>query len=363
MGIMSGTSIDGIDISIVKTNGYDLYPTNIKFTNKYSINTQRLLRDLISSKNQLIKSNDFIFDLENSITNDYLDSINIALKKYKNNVEIIGLHGQTIFHSPKLGKSIQLGNAQKIANMTKIRVVNNFRQNDILNGGQGAPLAPIYHKYLIKKLKLDLPSCIINIGGISNITYYNAKTLIGFDVGPGNVLMNDYVFKHLGMEFDLDGDLASKGNVDLKLVDDFLNHKFFKKNYPKSADRSDFHMFLENSSFKNLNVKDALSTLSFLTAKSISISITSLPQKPLNIIVAGGGQYNKFLISTIDKLTDSNLITADSLNIDGNFVEAELIAYIAARSIYNLPFTFPLTTGVDKPLTGGEVSFPNRNLL
>ena len=216
-------------------------------------------------------------------------------------------------------------------------------------------LAPIYHQYLIDKLKLDLPSCVINIGGISNITYYNKDELIGFDSGPGNVLINDYIYKKLGKEFDLNGHLASKGKFDLELVNFFKDS--FLKMFPKSADRLDFHFIFENKVFKKLKVEDALATLTLITA-SIVESLNTLPQKPLNIIISGGGKHNKFLIKTIDKLTRCSLILADHLNINGNFMEAELMAYLAARSIKKLPITFPLTTGVRIPLSGGDITLP-----
>ncbi|MDA9171071.1 anhydro-N-acetylmuramic acid kinase [Alphaproteobacteria bacterium] len=367
LGVMSGTSLDGIDISVVKTNGFKLVTTEVNFTDKYSLKSENLLKIFFKNKNILLKDREFISKLELSITNDFLKAIIKGIKLSESKVEIIGFHGQTIFHSSILKQSIQLGNAQKIADETKIKVIHDFRKNDLFNGGEGAPLAPIYHKYLIQKFNISLPCCFINIGGIANVTYYNKNNkeeiLLGFDTGPGNVLMNDYVSKKLGQEYDYDGRIASQGSIDMNTVNNFLKNDFFHRGFPKSADRFDFHYLFEDRFFKHLEINDGLATLSYITAKTISDSLFNLPKKTKNIIISGGGQYNKFLIKNIKKLATTNLILADELNIKGDFIEAELIAYLSMRTIKKLPITFPETTGTKQPSTGGIISLPQNNLF
>ena len=233
---MTGTSMDGIDISLVQTNGLDLKRLKKNYFYKYSFQTKNKLMSILKEDIKFnLKRRKYLDDF---ITNEHL----LALKELDilSTCDLIGFHGQTIYHNPNKKISIQIGNPKKLAQLLNKNVVFDFRSSDIDSGGQGAPLAPIYHKYIIEKSDLTLPTCILNIGGVSNITYWDGESLIGFDTGPGNALMNDYISNELNKDFDLNGNLASEGNPIKDEIIKFLENNFFKKPPPKSLDRDAF---------------------------------------------------------------------------------------------------------------------------
>ncbi len=348
VGLMTGTSMDGIDISLVKTNGIELIPID-SFYYKFNKSQFDKLFFFFKTRNELISNSK-----KKSEADNYVSKLHIqALNRFKNkNYEIIGLHGQTIHHSPQK-RSVQLGNPYLLSDYFKKKIVYDFRKNDLINGGQGAPLAPIYHKYLIEKNNLELPCVFINIGGISNLTYWDGNQLIGFDVGPGNCLLDDFIKIKLNSNFDFNGNLASKGEINNGLVVSFMKKKYFKTLPPKSLDKNDFSKFFNKFLGNNLSVNDGLATLSEITIKCIINSFNCLPRKPVSMVVCGGGFKNKFLINRLQFFFKKPIINPKFINIDIDFVESELIAFIAARTINKLPITFPKTTGVSKPLTGG----------
>ena len=236
-----------------------------------------------------------------------------------------------------------------------ITIVSKYRENDLLAGGQGAPLAPIYHKSLMKKLNLDLPACFVNIGGVSNITYWDGNTLIGFDTGPGNALMDKYMKKYLNLEYDPYGSFASLGKISFNLVKYFMDDEYFTKQHPKSLDNQYFSRFLNNLDFMKLKINDALATLNFITAKTIIDSMEHLPKQPKSLTIMGGGQYNDYLVETISKNSNTKVQKSENLNINAQMIESELIGYLAVRKFYKLPSTFPSTTGAKKPTVCGKL--------
>ena len=250
IGTMSGTSLDGVDVSIVKTDGKVLQDLNKNFTQKYSKYLIQEIKNLINNKNY---SQDCINKLCKEITSIYIIAIKKAFDNFKHKIDIISLHGQTIYHSAYEKKSLQIIDARKISNYFKVPVVFNFRANDLKNGGQGAPLAPVYHKYLISKNNINGPACFINIGGISNLTYIDDKNIIGFDTGPGNVLINDFVQLRTKHSYDNLGEFSKLGSKDNEVLNEFISHSFFLKKFPKSADRNEFHEVFLNENFKKLN--------------------------------------------------------------------------------------------------------------
>ena len=271
------------------------------------------------------------------------------------NCDLIGFHGQTIYHNPKKKISIQLGDPKKLAKLLNKDVIFNFRTDDISSGGQGAPLAPIYHKFIIEELKLELPSCIINIGGVSNLTYWDGNELIGFDTGPGNALMDDYMLNKFNTNFDKNGELASTGTPIKFQIEQFLQHSFFKTNPPKSIDRNEFSFQYDELIKNNFSVNDIMATLAEFTVETIATSLKLLPKQIKSTIITGGGSRNSHLMNRLKDKLKLKIYNEKQLGINFDYIEAELIAFLSARSIYNLPITFPSTTGVLNPLSGGKL--------
>ncbi|MDC1111511.1 anhydro-N-acetylmuramic acid kinase [Alphaproteobacteria bacterium] len=351
IGLMTGTSVDGIDISLVQTNGLSLKRLNKNYFYKYSEETKSFLMEMLNEDiNINLKRKQY---LDEFITNEHylalkdLDIIQMA--------DIIGFHGQTIYHDPVNKTSIQLGDPIKLAKMFNKNVIFNFRTKDIESGGQGAPLAPIYHQFIIEEFNLKLPSCILNIGGVSNLTYWDGNKLIGFDTGPGNGLMDNHMSMISDKYFDENGTLASKGIPDKKLIKSFLNQDFFKKLPPKSLDKNSFIDFYNDLLKKNYSNADFMATLADLTIESIVSSLMFLPHKVNSILMTGGGYRNTHLMNRLEDRLRLKFLNEKQLGINFDYIESELIAYLSARSIYNLPITFPSTTGVLRPLSGGKL--------
>lgn len=353
IGLMTGTSMDGIDISLVKTNGIDLIRLNENYFHEYSNQTKKFLSGILKESLYVnLKRKKY---LDEAITEEhYLALKDLDIVKTS---DFVGFHGQTIYHNPSKRISIQLGDPKKFAKMIGKNIIADFRAKDIEMFGQGAPLAPIYHQYIIEKLNLELPSCILNIGGVANLTYWDGKDLIGFDTGPGNALMDDYAKKSSDKFFDQNGFIASKGNPNDKIINKFLKDIFFLKQPPKSLDRNSFQNFYNMLLNLNLPVSDTMSTLAKFTIESIFVGISLLPQKAKNIIVTGGGSRNQYMMKCLKKRINTNFIKEDDTNLNFDYIESELIAFLSARSIYNLPITFPSTTGVKKSLSGGTIYY------
>ena len=348
---MTGTSMDGIDISFVQTNGIKLKRFNKNYYYQYKGETKKFLISILKKDIEFnLKRKQYLDEL---ITNEHY----LALKDLDivKQCDLIGFHGQTIYHNPEQKISIQLGDPQKLSKLLSKNVVFDFRSNDLSFGGQGAPLAPIYHKYIIEQSGLKLPTCILNIGGISNITFWDGDKLIGFDTGPGNALMDDYMLAVSNKNFDENGFIASSGYPINEEINRFLENTFFKKIPPKSLDREAFLASYRKLTQKEYLFKDVMATLAEFTIETVATGIQILPKKVNNILVTGGGFKNKHLMSRLKERLDINFFNEDQLSLNFDYIESELIAYLSARSIYKLPFTFPSTTGVPKPLSGGKL--------
>jgi len=351
IGLMTGTSMDGIDISLVKTNGQDLIRLNENYFYRYSNETKDFLLGILDKDmNVNLKRKKYLDDI---ITEEHYQ----ALKNLDilNKSDLIGLHGQTIYHNPNIQTSIQLGAPHKLAKMLRKNIVFDFRSKDIELGGQGAPLAPIYHQFIIEKLNLELPSCILNIGGVANLTFWDGKTLIGFDTGPGNALMDNYTKRNSNKYFDDKGAIASKGIPNKEIVNNFINNSFFKKCPPKSLDRNSFIYLYNELLTMNFSVPDTMATLAEFTIVSIVNSLNFLPEKVKNILITGGGYKNNYLMKQLKERLNISFIHENEIDIKFDYIESELIAYLSARSLYNLPFTFPTTTGISEVSSGGKI--------
>ena len=358
LGIMSGTSMDGIDVSLILTDGYELFEVVHSVSCSYPVALKKDLQDLQKKIQKNIKFSENIDAIVKSLTNLNIEAIKPIFDFSKNNnikIDLIGYHGQTIYHNPKNKISIQLGDPQYLSNFYETSVVFDFRIDDILNGGQGAPLVPIYHKVKFHSI-LAYPYVILNIGGISNITYINNSELIAFDSGPGNCLIDDLVSSYYNQSYDKNGKLAYLGNINYEIVNIFIKDVFFREGPPKSLDRNYFQKYID---LLTGDAVDKIATASFLTVKSIIDSLKYLPKEPLNIVICGGGSKNNFLVQKIVENSSSKVLLAEDLGFNSQFIEAEAFAFLAARRKINLPISFPNTTGAKNPTVGGKIYNPS----
>ena len=356
LGLMSGTSLDGIDVSIIKSDGEqyleiidNLY---LKYKDQLKLKLKKVI-DLCASKDQLAKTPKEVKELEKELTLYHINACKLITEKNKNiKIDLIGFHGQTILHKPRKGYSIQIGDSKLLSRITNTTIISNFRENDILNGGQGAPLAPIYHQLILTKIKSKTPSAVINIGGISNITYIEKNNkMFSFDTGPGNYLIDKWVRDKAKKEFDRNGLIAESGQADEKILKKFLSDPYFKKKFPKSLDVRDFNVHNLNK----LSLEDGCATLSMLTVKSICMALNSFEKKPNLVLLSGGGRKNKYIVNNIKKKFTGSIKLIDDFNFNGDFIESQAFAYLAIRSYLKKFITFPSTTGVRKPCLGGSV--------
>ena len=293
--------------------------------------------------------------LEKELTYFHYKATNLIIEKLKLNkteIDLIGFHGHTIFHSFINKKTKQLGDGKILSKLTEINVIYDFRKNDLSNGGQGAPLVPIFHKLLKKKLKLKTTVVFINIGGISNLTYLDKDNeMMSFDSGPGNFLIDKFLQLKSNdkIQFDTNGQIAFKGKVDKTILSSYLNDPYYESLPPKSLDVNDFNL----SSVRGLSLENSIATLSELTCVTIVNSFNFFLRKPQKIILCGGGRKNKYIHKRIKEVSNISTINIDDYKINGDFVESQAFAYLAIRSFLNKPITFPETAGVQKQVTGG----------
>lgn len=347
---MSGTSLDGVDFSYLETNGTDyvkiIAGKSYEYSQIYKSQVNKIIKQIQSNillplaKIDFLISKQFLY-----MTKKFIKEFNIN----SSNIDYIGLSGQTILHQPDKNITIQLGSGRFLSNNLKINIVSNFRDNDILNGGQGAPIGAFYHKYLSNRLKKNI--VFINLGGIANICYSNNENLIAFDTGPGNTLIDQFIWLRLKKHLDFNGNLSFKGKADKKLIKEFLNDEYFEKNFPKSLDREYFNHFLNKT--KKLSVEDGICTLSMFTVHGIKKGLDLLNRKIDQIILTGGGRKNIFIFNKLKDITNLTTIDIDDLGFNGDLLEAEAFGYLAVRSVKKLPLSLITTTGVKVPVTGG----------
>ena len=364
LGLMSGTSGDGVDASIIQSDGDNEYNTIIDRYYKYDSHIYQEIHNLKSKINSTKDLKIFKKELkilEKKITLFHAIAANKIIQISKYNIDLIGFHGQTILHNAKKKISIQLGNPQLLSKITKKNIVYNFRKNDLKNGGQGAPLASIFHKLLIARLKIKLPACVLNLGGIANATIIKSNkpnNFYSFDIGPGNCLIDKWIRLHSRKKFDLNGLISKSGKANkILLTNEIKKFYKYKSKINLSLDTKDFDL----SFVKKLSFKDGAATLTEFSGNIISETLSNFLVKKYNkswkILVCGGGRKNKTLIDFIKKKINKNLTlyNIDKFNINGDFIESQAFAYLAIRSYLNLPISFPETTGVKKPCSGGLI--------
>ena len=363
LGLMSGTSGDGVDASVIKSNGVNQFEVVEDKYFEYDSEIYKNFHEIkgkIFSKNDLKKFSLEILDLERKLTLFHAKVVDNFIE-YKNTDLLVGFHGQTIYHNPSEKISYQLGDGRLLNQLTKKKIIYNFRKNDIINGGEGAPLTPIFHQLLANQKKISLPICILNIGGISNITIIKEpegfEELYSKDIGPGNCLIDTWVRANSDKRFDKDGELAFAGQKNEIILEQALELFSNRLNINKlSYDINDFDV----SFARGLSLEDGTTTLTNFTARVIGESLIQFIDKLnieiKNILMCGGGRKNKALVNYIKKNIPSKikLEMIDDYEIDGDFIESQAFAYLAIRSFKNLPISFPKTTGCKKPSLGGE---------
>lgn len=343
IGLMSGTSVDGVDASFIETNGDDYFKPIANLYLPYSQEFQIKLKKVMNDKRDW-------FDLEIELTKYHANCVNALLvqnKIDKTKVTAIGFSGQTIYHNPKQGVTWQIGNPHLLAKLTNIDVISDFRRRDVAFGGNGAPLIPVFHQCLMHTQQS--PVAMLNIGGVANITYIHDNEIIAFDTGPGNSLINDAMIKHYNKLYDHEGLTAKLGKINRKIIQQILNHPFFNQLPPKSLDRNDFMHVAELVS--NLTKEDSIATLTELTVSSITAGIALLPKVPLKVYLCGGGTHNKTILESLQN--HLNIHNIDELGCNPDFIESQGFAYLAARFLRKLPSSFSSTTGVTKPTIAG----------
>ena len=366
LGIMSGTSMDGVDISLIKTDGENYFERILDEYHDYPNDLYEKLirlRKIINSKEDVENHQAEIKETERNFTLFHATLINNIISQ--NKIDIIGLHGQTIFHSPKNKISIQIGDGKLLSQLIKKKVIFNFRKNDIENNGQGAPLTPIFHNLIaknnIKTLKANMSLSFLNIGGISNMTKinknFNPNLMEGFDLGPGNCLIDSWIKKNTHLKYDKDGKIASSGKVNQLILNQVIDN-FNSPNYLKSLDINDY----EISFLRGLELEEGCRTITEITAYLIANGINNLTKQNNEInlfILCGGGRKNKFLIKRIENylVAEKNFVLKDidEYDLDGDFIESQAFGFLAARSVLNLPISFPNTTRCQKAISGGEI--------
>ena len=370
IGLMSGTSMDGVDVSLIRSDGFNQF-TNI--LDEYFQYNESLHQELIELRNLIININDLeqqsfrLNELEREITVFHSKIVNELSNKYQDQIDFVGFHGQTIFHNPELKISKQLGDGKLMSQLTKKKVIYDFRQQDLINKGQEAPLTPIFHNLLSniinKKHQIELPICFLNIGGISNITKIIKKdenieeNLEAFDSGPGNCMIDSWVRKNSKYNFDENGSIAKSGKIDQLILNQSIDN-FRIDSFDKSLDVKDFDI----SFARGLSLEDGCATITNFTAYLIAKGIeyaNGSNDKPIKYLVCGGGRKNNFLIQRVeDYLINKKNITLspiDNYNLNGDYIESQAFGYLAIRSFLNLPISYPKTTGCEIPTVGGKL--------
>ncbi|MEI9916331.1 MAG: anhydro-N-acetylmuramic acid kinase [Methylovirgula sp.] len=361
LGLMSGTSLDGIDVAVIETDGAaDVMPGPAR-SFAYSNDDRALLRAALVVAEGLpadpaarAARPGVLSEAEARVTLRHAEAVRDFLAAESidpASIDVIGFHGQTVIHRPDAHFTVQIGDGAALARETGRPVAFDFRAADVAAGGQGAPLVPIYHSALVKAAGFDEAVVVVNVGGVANLTYVDDGPPIAFDTGPGNALIDDMMFSRAGEKMDIGGTTAAEGKIDFTALAEMLAHPYFALPPPKSLDRNAF----SSSRVANLPLPDAVATLTALTAHSIARGIDLLPKEPKLVVLSGGGVHNLTLRWQLMQLLPCGLVTADRLGWSADAMEAQAFAYLAVRRLKNLPITFPTTTGVAQPLEGGRL--------
>ncbi|MBN9007387.1 MAG: anhydro-N-acetylmuramic acid kinase [Rhizobiales bacterium] len=362
IGLMSGTSLDGVDVALIETDGKRVAAFGPSGYRPYTEHERGLLREALAEAVNLPRRDarpGVIGEAERAVTAAHAEAVAAFTAQHRiarEDIDIVGFHGQTVLHRPAQRLTVQIGDAAALAKVIHVPVMHDFRAADVAAGGQGAPFVPVYHRALAQSLGRDGPICVVNIGGVSNITYIDGNdTLIACDTGPGNALLDDFMFRVMGQPFDCEGRLAAQGTPDADWITRGLEHPFFALPPPKSLDRNDF----ASLKLRDMPPADGAATLTAFTAAAIAAIIPQLPKPPQSWIVVGGGTRNLTMLRMLrDKVAPATVEPADVLGWSADAMEAQAFGFLAARGLKGLPLSYPATTGVPMPMTGGVIARP-----
>ncbi|MEI9902011.1 MAG: anhydro-N-acetylmuramic acid kinase [Hyphomicrobium sp.] len=360
LGLMSGTSMDGIDVALLDTDGDRelhhgpaasfAYPPEVKVKVRAALIDAKGLGERDARPGTLAELERELTELNAEAVERFLRAN--ALEKAQ--IDLVGYHGQTVLHDAPRKLTVQLGDGGLLAQRIGVDVVYDLRAADVAAGGQGAPLVPVYHRALAGAAP-ELPVAFLNIGGVANVTWIGPSgRMLAFDTGPGNALIDDWVLVHTGAAHDMDGALAARGSPNEDALQELLTNNYFGTPPPKSLDRNDF----SSAPVAALSLEDGAATLTAFTAAAIGRAREHMPEEPRLWIVCGGGRKNRTLMGMIAANVSNAVVPAEALGLDGDFIEAEAWAYLAVRSALKLPITFPETTGAPAPMTGGVLLGP-----
>jgi anhydro-N-acetylmuramic acid kinase len=343
---MSGTSLDGVDAALVRTDGRKVAGFGAARTFPYDPAFRARLRAILGG-------NGPVAEVERELTLIHARAVLKLLNEAgvpPSDVHVAGFHGHTILHRPREGRTWQIGDGALLARETGIDVVCDFRTNDVAGGGEGAPLVPLYHAALAAGL--DRPVAVLNLGGVGNVTFIGAgEVLLAFDTGPGNALIDDWMLARTGKPVDPDGATAAKGRIDEAMVRSWLTLPYFSRRPPKSLDRLDF----DAARIAHFGLEDGAATLAGLTAAAVAMALDHLPERPRRWLATGGGRHNRFLMAELARRLAVPVEPVEAVGWDGDALEAQAFAFLAERSLAGLPLSLPTTTGVRAPTTGGKL--------
>jgi anhydro-N-acetylmuramic acid kinase len=364
IGVISGTSMDAIDVGLIETDGMTHVVARGGRGYAYPPDLRAELGNLVADRVRV--ASDPLRDLEARVTDAHASAILQFMADEglgAGDVDLIGLHGQTVFHDPGRALTRQLGDGPAVARRVGIDTVSRFRYADVAAGGQGAPFAPLYHRALADGLAK--PLIVLNLGGVANVTWLGAGSVlsegaepdgdvIAFDTGPASALIDDFVASRTGAAFDQDGALAASGTVDTAMLARFMAHPYFALPAPKSLDRNDFHRLTRE--ILTLGDADGAATLTAFTVESIAAALAHVPAPPKRWLVGGGGRHNRAMMQRLTDRLKVDVEPVETVGWDGDFLEAQCFGYLAVRSVLGLPLSLPGTTGVPMAMTGGELA-------
>ena len=361
IGLMSGTSMDGVDVALIQTDGREEVRQGPSLFRPYGAADRKLLRAALEEAVDLTDRAarpPAILACERMVTRRHGEAVERFLEQNgiaAATVDVVGFHGQTVIHRPRAGLTVQIGDGQALADRLGVPVAYDFRAADVASGGEGAPVVPVYHRALIEAAKIAGPVAFLNIGGVANVTYVDdGFDPIACDTGPGNALLDDLMHARVGKPMDRGGRTAAKGRVDEAALELLLDHPYFEVNPPKSLDRNAFSRKIVDS----LSLEDAAATLTAFTAASVAQLLPHLPKRPGELVVCGGGARNPTLMRELAKRLGCKVTSAEQHGWSVDAMEAQAFGYLAVRCVEGLPITFPGTTGAPRPLQGGHIVAP-----
>ncbi|MGH6923563.1 MAG: anhydro-N-acetylmuramic acid kinase [Propylenella sp.] len=365
IGLMSGTSLDGVDVALIRTDGERIAELGPARTYSYSEADRLVLRqatkDALTLKDRVARPG-VLGDAEALVTRRHAEAVEAFIAAEgvaAADIDLVGFHGQTVFHDPARRLTVQIGDGQALADRLSVPVAWDMRADDVAAGGQGAPLAPIFHRALADRAGLQGPVVFLNLGGVANVTYVGADgELLAFDTGPGNGLLDDWMLARTGRPFDADGRLAAAGKASQPVLDGLLAHRYFDLPPPKSLDRNAF----STAALAGLSDADGAATLLRFSAHAVKAATAHLPAPPRAWFASGGGRRNPAMMHALaEVLAGAPLHQLEALGFDGDATEAQAFAFLGVRAADRKPLTFPMTTGVPAPMTGGRLSIPKNS--